>query len=228
MVQKSCVHQLRLINYPLICKVLCVPKVVQNVWTIKNSTWTTGAETIRPGFRIWCPKIRRQQKIPKICGVFFPLTAKYLFQQVFRKLLMEKKQITLLRVIPTMTCRVVVVRWGLSGWIGSVICATWITLRIIPTRDKEPWRNPSHLFSGILRALVVSCPPFSIAPGTSVCESKTQTCRRRNMPNHVRTPPGKHISINRHQTWQHTSWSKVKSYWQQHQMLKSQMLAVHH
>ena len=121
------------------------------------------------------------------------------------------KKITLLRVIPTMTCRVVVVRWGLSGWIGIVICATWITLRIIPTRDKEPWRNPSHLFSGILRALVVSCPPFSIAPGTSVCESKAQTCRRRNMPNHVRTPPGKHISINRHQTWQYTSWSKVKS-----------------
>ena len=103
------------------------------------------------------------------------------------------------------------VGWWLSGWIGSVICATWITLRIIPTRDKEPWRNPSHLFSGILRALVVSCPPFSIAPGTSVCESKAQTCRSRNMPNHVRTPPGKHISINRHQTWQYTSWSKVKS-----------------
>ena len=123
----------------------------------------------------------------------------------------HKKKNTLLRVIPTMTCRVVVVRWGLSGWIGSVICATWITLRIIPTRAKEPWRNPSHLFSGILRALVVSCPPFSIAPGTSVCESKAQTCRRRNMPNHVRTPPGKHISINRHQTWQYTSWSKVKS-----------------
>ena len=64
------------------------------------------------------------------------------------------RKITLLRVIPTMTCRVVVVRWGLSGWIGSVI---------FPTRDKEPWRNPSHLFSGLLRALVVSCPPFSIA-----------------------------------------------------------------
>ena len=29
--------------------------------------------------------------------------------------------------------------------------------------------SPPHLFSGILRALVVSCPPFSIAPGTSVC-----------------------------------------------------------
>ena len=92
-------------------------------------------------------------------------------------------QITLLRVIPTMTCRVVVVRWGLSGWIRSVI---------FPTRDKEPWRNPSHLFSGLLRALVVSCPPFSIAPDTN--HAKSCQRRTRNMPNHVRTPPGKHIS----------------------------------
>ena len=80
-----------------------------------------------------------------------------------------------------------------------------------PKSWQEPWRHPTHLFSGLLRALVVSCPPFSVAPGTSVCESKAQTCRRRNMPNHVRTPPGKHISINRHQTCQYTSWSKVKS-----------------
>ena len=108
----------------------------------------------------------------------------------------SEKKITLLRVIPTMTCRVVVVRWGLSGCFVSPI---------FPTRDKEPCRNPSHLFSRLLRALVVSCPPFSVAPGTSVCESKAQTCRRRNMRNHVRTPPGKHISINRHQTCQYTS-----------------------
>ena len=108
----------------------------------------------------------------------------------------KKTTITLLRVIPTMTCRVVVVRWGLSGCFVSPI---------FPTRDKEPCRNPSHLFSRLLRALVVFCPPFSVAPGTSVCESKAQTCRRRNMPNHVRTPPGKHISINRHQTCQYTS-----------------------
>jgi len=143
-----------------------------------------------------------------------------------RKTDLFKQKITLLRVIPTMTCRVVVVRWGLSGWIGSVICATWITLRIIPTRDKEPWRNPSHLFSGILRALVVSCPPFSIAPGTSVCESKAQTCRRRNMPNHVRTPPGKHISINRHQTWQYTSWSKVNIRCSNHKCLQCTIRSI--
>ena len=51
--------------------------------------------------------------------------------------------------------------------------------------------NPPHLFSGILRALVVSCPPFSIAPVTSVCERKTQTCRRTSMPKHVSIPPGR-------------------------------------
>ena len=64
-------------------------------------------------------------------------------------------------------------------------------------------KKPLTLVSGLLRALVVSCPPFSIAPGTN--HAKSCQRRRRNMPNHVRTPPGKHISINRHQTWQYTS-----------------------
>ena len=32
-----------------------------------------------------------------------------------------------------------------------------------PKSWQEPWRHPTHLFSGLLRALVVSCPPFSIA-----------------------------------------------------------------
>ena len=125
------------------------------------------------------------------------------------------KIITLLRVIPTMTCWVKVVRWGLSGWIGSVI---------FPTRDKEPWRNPSHLFSGLLRALVVSCPPFSIAPGTN--HAKSCQRRRRNMPNHVRTPPGKHISINRHQTWQYTSWSKVNIRCSNHKCLQCTIRSI--
>ena len=35
--------------------------------------------------------------------------------------------------------------------------------------------------------------------------------RTPNMPNHVRIPPVKHIWINKHQTWQHTSWRKVKN-----------------
>ena len=125
------------------------------------------------------------------------------------------QKITLLRVIPTMTCWVKVVRWGLSGWIGSVI---------FPTRDKEPWRNPSHLFSGLLRALVVSCPPFSIAPGTN--HAKSCQRRRRNMPNHVRTPPGKHISINRHQTWQYTSWSKVNIRCSNHKCLQCTIRSI--
>ena len=75
--------------------------------------------------------------------------------------------------------------------------------------------NPPHLFSGILRALVVSCPPFSIAPVTSVCESKTQTCRRTSMPKHVSIPPGrnKHAKTcqNKHaKTWQWSAWTFFK------------------
>ena len=57
----------------------------------------------------------------------------------------------------------------------------------------------------------------------NACSAPLEAFSAPNMPNHVRIPPVKQISINRHQTWQHTSWSKVKSYWQQQDMLKSQM-----
>ena len=51
--------------------------------------------------------------------------------------------------------------------------------------------------------------------------------RRRNMPNHVRTPPGKHISINRHQTWQYTSWSKVNIRCSNHKCLQEPLEAFY-
>ena len=168
---------------------------------------------------VWKSHLR---EFPLLCGAHGPLWSacagrdwdSFLYHCKWTSSL-EAKKITLLRVIPTMTCWVKVVRWGLSGWIGTVI---------FPTRDKEPWRNPSHLFSGLLRALVVSCPPFSIAPGTN--HAKSCQRRRRNMPNHVRTPPGKHISINRHQTWQYTSWSKVNIRCSNHKCLQCTIRSI--
>ena len=109
---------------------------------------------------------------------------------------LEKTRIALLRVTP---------HHDMSG----EGCQVKVIYRVKQAFQNVQARQPPHLFSGMLRALVVSCPPFSIAPVTSVCESKTQTCRRTSMPKHVSIPPGRNTHAktcqNKHaKTWQ---WS---------------------
>ena len=103
--------------------------------------------------------------------------------------------ITLLRVIPTMTCWVGVVRLWLSS---SFI--PWTKRKTSNGVEKVRWKranilkaaSPASFFSGFLHDLVVSCLLLRIAPVRSV-----QINRSQPLPKHVSIPPGrnKHAKI---------------------------------
>ena len=123
------------------------------------------------------------------------------------------KKNTLLRVIPTMTCWVGVVRLWLSS---SFI--PWTKRKTSNGVEKVRWKrpniskaaSPASFFSGFLHGLVVSCLLLRIALVRRVQVNRSQpfakTCQytiyhlaetnmpkhaTTNMPNHVRIPPVK-------------------------------------